>query len=184
MGTPGEPSRQVVVQVAPGVYSKLPQVQILVPELGKVTLPPLVKLTTFPLMLKSSGVIFKNEDLSSFGSIIARDFEKPCIVKAKVQINSDINQAELNASTGKLYGPEQATETQLESEAPTETINLDGIYKSLEGVEHELTTLNAQLTEARSQNLLSDSDREKSKLISDLEWEVRELKEKLSRHLQ
>jgi len=137
-----------------------------------------------PLMLKSSGVIFKNEDLSSFGSIIARDFEKPCIVKAKVQINSDINQAELNASTGKLYGPEQATETQLESEAPTETINLDGIYKSLEGVEHELTTLNAQLTEARSQNLLSDSDREKSKLISDLEWEVRELKEKLSRHLQ
>ena len=137
-----------------------------------------------PLMLQSSGVIFKNEDLSSFGAVIARDFEKPCIVKAKIDISSDLEQAELNASTGKLYGPEQSTESQQETEEPTETINLEGIYKSLEEVERELTTLNAQLTEARSQNLLSESDREKSKLISDLEWEVRELKEKLSRHLQ
>jgi len=137
-----------------------------------------------PLMLQSSGVIFKNEDLSSFGSVIARDFEKPCMVKAKLEINYDLEQAELNASTGKLYGPEQISKNEQEFEEQTETINLEGIYKKLESVEHEITTLNAKLTEARSQNLLSDEDQEKSKLISELEWDVRELKDKLSQYLR
>lgn len=136
-----------------------------------------------PLILQASGVIFKNEDLSSFGSIIARDFEKPCMIKAKLEINSDLEQAELNASTGKLYGPEQSTEVQHGHEEKIETINLDGIHKKLESIEHEITTLNAELTEARSQNLLSEADREKSKLISELEWDVRSLKEKVQKTL-
>ena len=174
--SPGFVSNKAVIINSPNDFHKFQPNNILITDSfnGQI----------LPLMLQSSGVIFKNEDLSSFGSIIARDFEKPCIVKAKVQINSDLEQAELNASTGKLYGPEQAGEVQKEFEESTETINLDGIHKSLEEVERELTTLNAKLTEARSQNLLSESDQEKSKLISELEWEVRELKNKLSQHLQ
>ncbi len=175
--SPGFTTNKTVIINSPNDFSKFQPNNILITDSfnGQI----------LPLMLQSSGVVFRNEDLSSFGAIIARDFEKPCIVKAKLQINSDLEQAELNASTGKLFGPEQVQETiQQSHEEPRGNIDLTGIYSKLEAIEHELTTLNAQLTEARSQNLLSDSDREKSKLISDLEWEVRELKEKLSQYRQ
>ena len=69
-------------------------------------------------------------------------------------------------------------------EPKIEGIDLSGIHRNLESIEHEITALNAKLTEARSQNLLSEADREKSKLISNLEWEIRELKDKISQHLQ
>jgi hypothetical protein len=131
----------------------------------------------------SSDLIFRKEDISSFGAVVARDFGKPCLVKTKVHVNTDFEQAELNASTGNVYGPEQ--QSQMITEEPKrERIDLSGIHRNLESIEHEITALNAKLTEARSQNLLSESDKEKSKLISNLEWEIRELKDKISQHLQ
>ena len=42
-----------------------------------------------PYLLQSSGVIFRKEDISSFGAVVARDFEKPCLVKTKVHVNTD-----------------------------------------------------------------------------------------------
>ncbi|RZD31415.1 MAG: hypothetical protein CXT77_02500 [uncultured DHVE6 group euryarchaeote] len=136
-----------------------------------------------PYLLQSSGIIFRKEDISSFGAVVARDFGKPCLVKTKVHVNNDFEQAELNASTGNVYGPEQQSQV-ITEEPKIEGIDLSGIHRNLESIEHEITALNAKLTEARSQNLLSEADREKSKLISNLEWEIRELKDKISQHLQ
>ena len=138
-----------------------------------------------PYLLKSSGIIFRNEDISSFGAIVARDFGKPCLVKSKIHVNTDFDQVELNASTGNVYGPEQQGQVAVEEYAePDNGIDLNRIHTKLDSIENEITTLNAKLTEARSQNRLSGSDHEKSKLISELEWEIRELKEKIIRHLR
>ncbi len=134
-----------------------------------------------PYLLQSSGVVFRNEDLSSFGAVVARDFRKPCLVKTKIHVNSDFEQAELNASTGNIYGPNQSEQVPIrEDSEPNNGIDLSSIKNNLEAIENEITNLNAKLTEARSQNLLSESDREKSKLISELEWEIRALKEKIN----
>ena len=84
-----------------------------------------------------------------------------------------------------VYGPEQQGQLEVEEYSePDNGIDLNRIHDKLNSIENEITTLNAKLTEARSQNSLSESDHEKSKLISELEWEIRELKEKIIRHLR
>ena len=144
-----------------------------------------------PLLIKAGGIVFQNEDLSSFGSIIAKDFGKPCIVKASLQIENDLEQVELNSASGMIFSPELTPQTipVQEDEAPTNSDNSDNsdlniLLDEFDRLEKELTSMNLKYASERQSGIkLSERNTKIAKLISDLEWEVREIKEKINQHL-
>ena len=118
-------------------------------------------------MIRSSGIIFENEDLTSFGTTVARDFEKPSMVKTKVnQINS-IEHEQIDSSN---------EETEFNED------DLERIKSLLSELENELIELNMKYSSERQSGKEVDND--KAKIISDLEWQIREVRNKINPNQQ
>ena len=118
-------------------------------------------------LIKSSGIIFENEDLTSFGTTVARDFEKPSMVKTKVnQINS-IEHEQIDSSNEENEFNED---------------DLERIKSLLSELENELIELNMKYSSERQSGKEVDND--KAKIISDLEWQIREVRNKINPNQQ
>ena len=118
-------------------------------------------------VIRSSGIIFENEDLTSFGATVARDFDKPCMVKTKI---SRINSEELT------------TQPELEDESEFSDDDLERIRDLLSELENELIELNMRYSSERQSGKKVDND--KAKIVSDLEWQIREVRTKINQNQQ
>jgi phosphohistidine swiveling domain-containing protein len=118
-------------------------------------------------VIRSSGIIFENEDLTSFGATVARDFDKPCMVKTKI---SRINSEELT------------TQPELEDEPEFSDDDLERIRDLLSELENELIELNMRYSSERQSGKKVDND--KAKIVSDLEWQIREVRTKINQNQQ
>jgi len=113
-------------------------------------------------IIHSGGSIFAKEDITSFGSSICKDFEKPCIIHGKI-IHSQ-NDNEFNES----YDEEKIIETD----------EFSNLRTLLEELELELVNLNLSFSQKRKDGI--EIDLHKAKLISELEWEIREIKSRIN----
>ena len=118
-------------------------------------------------VIRSSGVIFENEDLTSFGAIVARDFDKPSMVKTKVKQINSVEPAETHSQTEE---PEFTDD------------DLERIKSLLSELENELIELNMKYAADRQSGKEVDND--KAKIISDLEWQIREVRTKINPNQQ
>jgi len=118
-------------------------------------------------VIRSSGIIFENEDLTSFGSMVARDFDKPCMVKTKMsRINSE----------------EPTNQPNLADDSEFSKDDLDRIRDLLSELENELIELNMRYSSERQSGKEVNND--KAKIISDLEWQIREVRTKINQNQQ
>ncbi len=114
-------------------------------------------------VIRSSGIIFENEDLTSFGATVARDFDKPCMVKTKLNRINPIKD-------------EQDQVISLEKEDFSED-DLERIKSLLSELENELIELNMKFSADRQSGKEVNT---KAKLISELEWQIREVRNKIN----
>tara|TARA_Y100000034_G_scaffold134138_1_gene201739 strand:- start:3186 stop:4736 length:1551 start_codon:yes stop_codon:yes gene_type:complete len=134
-----------------------------------------------PKLLKSGAIIFQNEDLTSFGTTVARDFDKPCTVKTEMQVSTDQQMAEINSSTGIIYGTNTNAEIQpILNESKHN--DLTQVFVQIEQLEKDISNLNLKFASERQTSEPSEQDKQKAKLISELEWDLREIKDKISKH--
>ena len=117
-------------------------------------------------LIRSSGIIFENEDLTSFGTIVARDFDKPSMVKTKISQTNSV----------------ESKPTHSEEEAEFSEDDLDRIKALLSELENELIELNMKYAADRQSGKSVDND--KAKIISDLEWQIREVRAKINLNQQ
>ncbi len=118
-------------------------------------------------LIRSSGIIFENEDLTSFGTTVARDFDKPSMVKTRV---NQINSVELEQKNKQTEEPEFTED------------DLERIKSLLSELENELIELNMKYAAERQSG--KDVDNDKAKIISDLEWQIREVRNKINPNQQ
>lgn len=113
-------------------------------------------------IINSGGSIFADQDLTSFGSSICKDFEKPCVIKAKI-IHSE--EKEFESETLEFFGEQNSDE-------------FSNLRTLLEELELELVNLNLTFSQKRKDGL--EIDLNKAKLISELEWEIRDIKSRIN----
>jgi hypothetical protein len=113
-------------------------------------------------IINSGGSIFADQDLTSFGSSICKDFEKPCVIKAKI-IHSE--EKEFESETSEFFGEQNSDE-------------FSNLRTLLEELELELVNLNLTFSQKRKDGL--EIDLNKAKLISELEWEIRDIKSRIN----
>ena len=118
-------------------------------------------------VIRSSGIIFENEDLTSFGATVARDFDKPCMVKTKIS---------------KITSKEPATQPNIDDEPEFSDDDLERIRDLLSELENELIELNMRYSSERQSGKEVDDD--KAKIVSDLEWQIREVRTKINQNQQ
>lgn len=172
------------------------------PERGGVLFAKELRSNVFNSIFGASALITETGDLKSLHSIIARELEIPCIIRVnsasqKLREGQEIS---VDAFSGKIYtdqvvnAPEsqELTAPQATQYPDSEGMDSDGIVEHshdepVNVVLSKLSDLEATLTElvlAEAQKRQEDphsSDNGKAKMISDLEWEVRSLREKVEK---
>ena len=94
--------------------------------------------------------------------IEGEDFEKPCVIKAKI-IHSE--EKEFESETSEFFGEQNSDE-------------FSNLRTLLEELELELVNLNLTFSQKRKDGL--EIDLNKAKLISELEWEIRDIKSRIN----
>jgi phosphoenolpyruvate synthase/pyruvate phosphate dikinase len=145
----------------------------------------------FPYLVQSAGYITSSNSLTSPAAQYCRDFSIPAIIQAKdFEHLSDNQEVRFTGQSCEFVQPQQ---TLAPAYTPQPTSSSD-VYAttaqssgSLDAIREQFDTLARSLTEQVSKEAqkraagehISEEDQRKSQLVSDLEWQVRNLKKKL-----
>jgi len=194
--------RETVLEGLPASSGKISGKVSLKPAQGSILCAKELNSNVFNLMFGASALITEKGDLKSLASIVARELEIPCVVRAvgatqKLQEGQEIT---LDASSGEIFSdqpqevrnfnpqpevlnspyPNSNQETDGPFEASVEPISI--VFEKISDLEATLTELVLQDAQKRREDP-HESDDNKSKLISELEWEIRSLREKVEKVL-
>ncbi len=149
----------------------------------------------FKSVFGASALIVETGDLKSLPAVISREMEIPCVVRVnrateKLQEGSKVS---LDAFSGKIY-LEQPAEVQINPTFSSDrtanpSLSLEPESGPISVILEKLSDLEATITELvlqeaqKRRDSTHEIDEKRSKMISDLEWEVRSLKEKVEKVL-
>jgi len=193
------------IPASPGKFSGKVSLK---PQSGSILLSNGLNSNIFQSLFGASALIMETGDLKSLPAVVSRELGIPCIVRvsgATMRLHEG-QEISMNAFSGKIYSesqsshlthpkvglpesmftnqpeiPESDLVPSLESGHPDRPVSV--ILKKLSDLESTITELVLQETQKR-RDYPNEVDEQKSKMISELEWEVRSLREKVEKSLK
>lgn len=170
------------------------------PAVGKILLSKGLSSNVFQSILGSKGLVVEKSDLKSLPAVIARELGIPCVIRAKdaTRVFKEGQEIEIDGSSGSIFAeaPKIEPSPWVESSAPESheqhvqelasmmsnsvagTSPISIVLDKVSDLEATLTELVLQEAQKRRESPHEVNDGE-SKMISELEWEVRALREKI-----
>ncbi len=135
---------------------------------------------------KAKAVIVNGGGFASHAIQLSKELDKPCIIGAE-NATSVLNNGDKISidENGFVYREAKSKPDVILGEAPvsqvTEPADLNLIFNKISDIEKQVTELVYQDAERRIAGQIEDRDY--SKLLSDIEWDIREIRKKLQNYL-